>query len=299
MTDTRPVAFLGLGAMGAPMSQRLLDAGITVTGFDPRESARATLVAAGGLAADTAAAAVAAGAVVILTLPDSTVVESTLADPAVRAAVRPGTTIIDMSSSDPVSTRRLAAEWAARAVTFLDAPVSGGVDGARTGTLTIMCGGPDAAVDAVAGLLGALGTPRRVGPIGAGHALKAVNNLLAGVHLLAAAEALAIVRRFGLDPDLILPVLNAASGRSAATEEKLPRFVVPETYDSGFALALMLKDMRIATALAATLGAAAALGDSAVDVWARAAADLGPGADQTEIARWIQNSGSVIRVRLT
>lgn len=290
MSEPEPVAFLGLGNMGTPMSQRLLRAGFEILGFDPQESARDAFTAAGGRTATTAAAAIADAAVVILMLPSSAVIEAVLGEDTVRAALRPGTTIVDMSSSDPLSTKRLASELATRGIILVDAPVSGGVSGAEAGSLTIMCGGPEAAVSAVAELLTPLGTPTRVGDSGAGHALKAINNLLAGVHLLAAAEGFAAGKRFGLDPELMLSVLNSASGRSVATEQKLPRFVVPETYDSGFAMSLMLKDMRIATGLADALGGPAVLGERAVELWAQAATDLGPQADQTEIARWILKS---------
>ncbi|MGW0246176.1 NAD(P)-dependent oxidoreductase [Nocardia goodfellowii] len=292
MSRSQPVAFIGLGNMGRPMSGRLLAAGLDLIGFDPAEPARTALLSAGGRTAESAAAAVAESAVVILMLPSSAVVEAVLGDPAVTAALRPGMTIVDMSSSDPLSTRRLAETMTEHGVTLLDAPVSGGVSGAQAGTLAIMCGGPPAALSAIADLLTPLGTATRVGDSGAGHALKAINNLLAGVHLLAAAEAFSAAEHFGLDPELWLPVLNSASGRSAATEQKLPRFIVPKTYDSGFAMSLMLKDMRIATGLAAAVGGSAALGEQAVELWSRAAAQLGPDADQTDIARWVLGSSA-------
>ncbi|MFJ2667669.1 NAD(P)-dependent oxidoreductase [Nocardia fluminea] len=291
MSDGRAVAFLGLGNMGAPMARRLVKAGFEVIGFDPLDSARAALAVAGGRVADTASAAVADADDVVLMLPSSAVIESLLGDPAVSGSLRAGATVIDMSSSEPLSTRHLAAELATHGIAFVDAPVSGGVRGAEAGTLTIMCGGEADAVAAVEPLLRGLGTPTRVGAIGAGHALKAINNLLAAVHLLAAAEGLAIGKRFGLDPELMLSVINRASGRSEATETKLPRFVLPETYDSGFAMRLMVKDMRIATELAATLEVPATLAEHGVDVWTRAAADLGPDADQTDIARWVSDFG--------
>ena len=123
--------------------------------------------------------------------------------------------------------------------------------------------------------------------VGAGHALKGLNNLLSATHLLASAEALTIGREFGLDPKLMLEAINNSSGRSGSTEVKLPSFVLTETYDSGFRLELMLKDMRIAVDLARRLGSPSALGDAAVDVWARAAAVLPEEADHTEIASWV------------
>lgn len=289
MTDaeTGPVAFLGLGNMGARMSRRLLDAGYDVLGFDPDADARSALTAAGGTAAPDAAAAVAGAPFVILMLPNSAVVEATLGDAAVLDALRPGSIVIDMSSSEPLSTQRLSYTLAKRRITLIDAPVSGGVSGAESGTLTIMAGGTETAVARIAALLEPLGNLHRVGNTGAGHALKAINNLLAAVHLLASAEGFAAGRRFGLDPELMVSMINISSGRSASTELKFPRFILPQTYDSGFGLALMLKDMRIATGLADALGVGSPLGQRAVELWAEADAALGPGADQTEIARWV------------
>ncbi|WP_067677156.1 NAD(P)-dependent oxidoreductase [Nocardia miyunensis] len=284
---TDRIAFIGLGTMGSRMSQRLVAAGSEVIGFDPVEAARADLVEAGGRAAATAAEAADGVDYLILMLPGSRVVESVLGDTALLDALKPGTPVIDMSSSEPESTRKLAAALAERALPLLDAPVSGGVRGARAGTLTIMAGGPDDVIAAVRPVIAPLGTVRHVGATGAGHAVKAINNLLAATNLLAAAEGVAAGRRFGVDPGVIIETINAASGRSAATQLKFPQNILPETYDSGFALALMLKDMRIATDLARSVGAPAALGERAVELWSHAAADLDPAADQTDIARWV------------
>ncbi len=136
------VAFLGLGNMGARMTGRLIDAGFDVIGFDPAESARRTLIDAGGRAVDTAAQAFRAADRVILMLPSTAVVESVLDDTEIRQTLRPGMTVIDMGSSEPLSTRRLAADLAEHKVTLIDAPVSGGIAGATSGRLTIMAGGP-------------------------------------------------------------------------------------------------------------------------------------------------------------
>ncbi len=278
------IAFVGLGNMGAHMSRRLVESGHRVVGFDLQEAAGRALAEAGGTVAATASEAVAGAGVVILMLPNSTAVEAVLGE--VLAGLGHDSIVVDMGSSEPTSTRRLAAELAGRGVVLIDAPVSGGVGGAAAGTLTIMAGGPETTVAQVGSILAPLGVWLQVGDTGAGHALKSINNLLAAVQLLATAEGVAIGRRFGLDPEVMISTINAASGRSSASEVKFPRFVLPETYDSGFALRLMLKDMRIATGLAAELGIGAALGDRAVQVWSQAADDLGPSADQMEIARW-------------
>ncbi|WP_327116725.1 NAD(P)-dependent oxidoreductase [Nocardia sp. NBC_01730] len=258
-----------------------------MTGFDPAEDARLSLIAAGGNAAMSAPAAVTGAAFVVLMLPNSAVVEAILGDAAVLDALRPGSIVVDMSSSEPLSTQRLTYALAKRRITLIDAPVSGGVDGAESGTLTIMAGGTATAVARISTLLAPLGQLHHVGNTGAGHALKAINNLLAAVHLLASAEGIAAGRRFGLDPDLMVMMINISSGRSASTEVKFPRYILPETYDSGFGMALMLKDMRIATSLADALGVSTPLGERAVELWTEADTALGPGADQTEIARWV------------
>lgn len=281
------VAFVGLGRMGLPMACRLVRAGVPAVGFDVGPVARDAFAAAGGAVADSAAAAVAGAGTVILMLPDSGVVESVLGDPQVAAALRPGTTVVDMSSCEPARTRALAERLAAAGVAMVDAPVSGGVARAVTGELAVMVGGQDADVARVEPLLKRFGTLFRSGGIGSGHAVKALNNLMSATHLLVTSEALLAGRRFGLDPARVLEIVNASSGRSGSTENKWPRFVLPGSYDSGFGLRLMLKDMRIAVDLAEQVGLPSRLGADAVAVWTRAAQELPADADHTEIARWL------------
>jgi 3-hydroxyisobutyrate dehydrogenase len=127
--------------------------------------------------------------------------------------------------------------------------------------------------------------------VGSGHALKALNNLLSATHLLATSEAMVAGQEFGLDPNTMLEVFNSSSGRSGSTENKWPNFVLPGSYDSGFGLGLMLKDMRIATQLAADINQPSVLGSYAVELWAKAAAELDAAADHTEIARWAGHRG--------
>lgn len=291
MPEHPVVAVVGLGAMGAPMSARLAAAGYPVRGFDVSAEARERAGAAGVTPAPSAAEAVAGADVVILMLPDSRVVEAVLDDPAVTAALAPRALVIDMSSSEPLRTRALAARLAERGVRMLDAPVSGGVRGAQGGTLTVMVGGDAADLEEARPVLEALGRVAHAGPIGAGHAVKALNNLLSATHLLSASEAVAAGRRFGLDPAVMLSIINGSSGRSGSTENKWPNFILTGTYDSGFALRLMVKDMRIAVGLAEQAGAAMELGADALEIWERCAADLEADADHTEIARWLLTDG--------
>jgi len=284
MTSTA-IGFVGLGNMGAVMSARLVAAGFTVHGHDISSRARAALADAGGLAHDNLGDAVRDASLVILMLPSSNAVEAVVRDPQFTPAA--GTTVIDMSSSEPSRTQALAAELGQREITLVDAPVSGGVAGARAGRLTIMVGADATAVDRLRPVFEPLGDPVSVGGVGAGHAVKALNNLLSATHLLSTAEVMAAGQRFGLDPRVMIDVFNRSSGQSRSTSSKWPDFVLPGTFNSGFALALMVKDMRIALGLADQVGAADRLSRSSLEVWAAAAEALPPTADQTELARWV------------
>jgi len=290
--DSRNVAFIGLGNMGTPMSRRLIDAGYRVSGFDLSEAAREQLTLAGGQAADSAAAAVDGANVVILMLPNSDIVESVLAEPALfDTLVSNSPLIVDMSSSEPLRTRALAERLATHALTLIDAPVSGGVSGANAGTLTIMVGGSDEDATAIAPVLDVLGRTVHAGAVGSGHAAKALNNLLSATHLWITSEAVLAGERFGIEPSVLLSIFNGSSGRSGSTENKWPNFILDESYDSGFGLRLMLKDMKIAVGLADQVGVPTRLGVDAVDLWARVAEDYPANADHTEVARWLRERG--------
>lgn len=279
------VAFIGLGKMGIPMASCLIRGGHSVVGFDVSQARRKKLVEAGGTAVATPEEAVTGARTVILMLPDSRAVEAVAEDIGGSLAAR--TTVIDMSSSEPTSTRRLAEFLAAQDVRFVDAPVSGGVIRAVDGSLTIMVGASEQDFERLAPILSLMGTPQRAGEVGAGHAAKAINNLLSATHLLITAEGVDAGKRFGLDPALLIDIVNTSSGRSGSTETKYPKFVLPETFDSGFGLRLLVKDMRIAASLAREVGSSTRLTDAAIDQWAAAAEELEEDADHTEIARWV------------
>jgi 3-hydroxyisobutyrate dehydrogenase len=283
------VGFVGLGRMGSPMAGRLAGAGYRVLGYDVSEQAAlawARQVPGGTAAGDLGA--VAAGAAIVLMLPDSAVVTDVLVRHGLLASLPAGTVVIDMSSSVPQVTRELASQAAAAGAALVDAPVSGGVRGAEQGSLTIMVGGATADVERVRGLLDVMGKRvMHVGDVGAGHAVKALNNLMSATHLLATSEAMAAAAEFGLDIPTVLDAVNTSSGRSGSTENKWPNFIVPRTFDSGFDLRLMLKDMRIALGLAESAHTPARLSGAAVQLWAEAAEALPADADHTEIARWL------------
>jgi 3-hydroxyisobutyrate dehydrogenase len=288
------VGFVGLGNMGTPMAGRLVAAGYEVHGFDlsSETSARFAASGAGATAVDSAAATAAGAPVIVLSLPNSAIVASVLTDEGVFAAAAPGTIVVDMSSSEPPETRRLAAVAAEHQLTLIDAPVSGGVGGAVKGTLTIMVGGEVATVDTLRPLLECMGTVVHAGDVGAGHALKALNNLLSASHLLATSEAVAIGRRFGLDPEVMIDAINQSTGRSWSTQHKFPNFVLNEHYDSGFALDLMVKDLGIAVELAKHVEAPHAHSAATLDAWRQASRELPPNSDHTEIARWADEEHS-------
>lgn len=275
------VGFVGLGNMGAPMAARLTGGDLAV--FDTRPEVVARFVAEHGGRAGSDLGAV---DMVVTMLPDGAIVRDVLtAAPLARGAL-----VIDMSSSDPVGTRALGAELAARGVALVDAPVSGGVAKARTGELAIMAGGEPAHVDRALPLLEPLGRVIRTGDLGSGHAMKALNNLLSAAGLLAAAEVLQVGRRFGLDPKVMIDTLNASTGRNNSTENKFERFILSGSYDSGFALALMVKDLRTALDLADATGIPATLGRACLDIWAQAQAHLPADADHTMLAAWLDST---------
>jgi 3-hydroxyisobutyrate dehydrogenase len=292
-TPGRAIGFVGLGNMGEPMVRRLAAAGYAVLAFDVAAHARDRLAETPGVTITKNAADVAVGAaVVILMLPDSNVVEQVLISDGLLDRVTPPALVVDMSSSEPARTRELAQRAAQAGVTLVDAPVSGGVIGAQAGSLTIMTGGSPAALAVVRPVLDVLGSKVvHAGDIpGAGHAIKALNNLMSAAHLLVSSEAILAGKAFGLDPQVMLDIVNTSSGKNWSTELKWPRYVLPAAYNSGFSMQFMVKDIRIALGLAEAGGVPAPGTRAVVDTWTVATQEMPPGADHTEIARWLEQN---------
>lgn len=282
------VGFVGLGNMGLPMARRLVEAGYDVIAFDLAPAARDRASAA-GIPVGACLEEVARGAeVLVLMLPGSKAVAEVVLADGLLASTAPGGLVIDLSSSEPMRTRELAGEVGGAGRRLLDAPVSGGVRGAEAGKLTVMVGGSSADLEQARPLLEVFGRVVHAGEVGAGHAVKALNNLMSAAHLWVTSEAVLAGRRFGVAPEVLLEIVNGSSGRSGSSESKWPTFILPGTFDSGFSLALMVKDMKIAVQLAESTGAFAELGEKAVALWERAAAELPSGADHTEVARWLE-----------
>ena len=281
------IAVVGLGNMGVPMGACLVRAGYAVTGFDLSATARGRFVAAGGRTADDVASAVATAELVITLLPNGKIVRQAME--SMRPHLEPASIIVEMSSSAPLGTRKLGEEMIAAGFEFIDAPVSGGVKRAADGTLAIMVGGDAATIDRVDPVLAAMGRSIfRTGVLGSGHAMKALNNYVSAAGLVAAVEALQVGRKFGLDPALMADILNVSSGKNNTTELKLKQFIISQTFNAGFPLRLMAKDVRTADELAHALGLATPLADLCAKLWDAAAADLSETADHTEIIRYME-----------
>jgi 3-hydroxyisobutyrate dehydrogenase len=290
-----PAAFLGLGAIGAPMAARLaLGARVTVwnrTG----ERADALARANGMRSAATPREAVADAEVVITCLPTSREVEALLDGPdGVLAGLREGALLIDCTSGDPAGSRRIAERLKARGAAFADAPVSGGTKGAETGTLTIMVGADPAVFDRARPVLALMGSRIvRVGPVGAGHALKAVNNALLAVNILALGEGLAALVKAGVPARAALDVINVSSGRSFVSESLVPDRVLTGAWPRTFRLALLQKDVGIARELLRDTGVEGPVVDLAGELFERARAALGESADHLEAIRLIEGQAGV------
>ncbi|MDX2159468.1 MAG: NAD(P)-dependent oxidoreductase [Hyphomicrobiaceae bacterium] len=294
MAERQQIGLVGVGNMGAPMARCLARAGNPVMLYDTRPEVTAPLLAETNLfsaAADLTALGRACRTVVTM-LPDSKIVRRAAFGDDGKGGFGPslanGSIVVDMSSSYPLDTVKLGAELAALGVALVDAPVSGGVPRAVSGTLAIMAGGDSAHIDRIEPLLKAMGTVHRTGRLGSGHAMKALNNYVSAAGLVATSEALVVGRQFGLDPAQMVEILNASSGRNNTTENKAQRYMLSGTFDSGFALALMDKDVGMARRLAAEIGVPAAELDFVAAHLTKALAELGPGADHTAVYAWIE-----------
>lgn len=279
------VGFVGLGNMGWPMARNLRHAGHRVVVHDADTTRTARFVEEfGGVAAD-APADFAETPVVVTMLPDGRAVAQAILEwqGGIAAALTPGSVVVDMSSSNPLDTRALGGELAQRGLGTVDAPVSGGITRADSGSLTIMVGGDDVqAIERAEPVLNVLAARLfRTGPLGSGHAMKALNNYCGATSYAATAEALAIGQHFGLRGEVMLDVLNAASGRSFNTEVVFKDEVVPGRYASGFALALLAKDVGIAASLAASSGLEAPVCGLVSRRWSQALEELGPTTDHS------------------
>lgn len=290
MNERFGIGFVGIGRMGAPMTECLVTAGWPVRVFDLRPEVLAPFEGREGVTVAGSLAEAAEGAALVITmLPDGKAVRAAvLGEGKLAGAMGEGAVLADMSTSYPLETTQLAKELAGTGIALADAPVSGGVWRAELGQLTIMAGGEAVALDRVEPALSAMGKVYRTGPLGSGHAMKVLNNYLSASGLAAACEAVLIGRRFGLDPDLMADVFNVSTGRNNATEVKLKQHVNSGRFASGFAMDLMAKDLKLAAALARDLGVEAEGLAACAELYAKAVEALGGAADHTKVMRLIE-----------
>lgn len=279
------ITFIGLGAMGRPMAANLSRR------FPTRVWNRTTAIARQH-ASDFSTTAIehlsgARGSDVVLSiLPTSAEVEQLVDE--VAAVLEPGALWIDTTSGDPVSSRRIADKLGTKRIRFIDAPVTGGTNGAEAATLTIMVGGASEDVEDARPILESMGSKIiHIGDVGAGHAVKAMNNAMLAANLLAASECLLALDRFGIDLRKAFEVLNGGSGRSFASTDLLPSRLIDGNWPVTFKLALHEKDVRIARAIAESLGVESPLIEATARLMKEALADLVPEADYVEATRYV------------
>jgi 3-hydroxyisobutyrate dehydrogenase len=271
------VGFIGLGLMGSLMSANVEKAGFSLQSFDLNKKGNRS-----------SAREAAEGAAILITMvPDGKAVRAALL--AALPGLSPGAIVIDMSSSDPGTTKELGALLARKGIRMLDAPVSGAIGKAKDGTLALMVGGDAAVLEEARPVLASMGTEIfHTGALSSGHATKALNNYLGGAGTIAGMEALLVAEKYGLDPKTLIAVINASTGKNSTTERKIPQQVFTGAFASGFKAALMSKDVGIALGIARSAGVATPYLKNTLKIWRDAVSRLPDGADHTEMYRYLK-----------
>jgi 3-hydroxyisobutyrate dehydrogenase len=277
---TEQIGFIGVGNMGTPMAVNLARAGYAVLAYDIMPRGVEQVVAAGGRAASSIAEVASASDVIVSMLPSPTEVEAVVygAD-GLLDQMRPGQTLIDMSTIDPTVTRKVAADLNARGVTMLDAPVSGSTEGAAAGSLTIMVGGPADLLERYRPLLATIGKKIvHCGEIGTGETVKLCNNLMAGIAMVAIAEAYALAEHAGVDPKILFDVVRSSTGGGAVHDSRpvhvglVPGAPVENDFQPGFMVDLIYKDLGLALAAGRRYGVPLQLVATAQQIFGAASA---------------------------
>ena len=284
------IGFKGLGLMGTPMAANLVEAGYSVFGFD-LSGVYPECVSGQSSINDVAGNA----DILVLMLPDGKIVRDVLiGDEGIVTSLQSDCIIIDMSSSHPTGTKELGNELKCKGLAFIDAPVSGGVKKAEAGTLAIMVGGEETDFRRAKPLFDVLGeNVFHVGALGAGHATKALNNLLSAVGLVASMEVFSAAQKSGIDPRKFLEVINASTGKNNTTEVKMEPHVLDRAFASGFGLSLMVKDINTAMDYAQSFGLNMEACKKAVEIAQTADEQLSAGADHTEVAKIVEAKASI------
>ena len=281
--NIKNVGFIGLGAMGSAMAPLIVQAGYKVLGYDINSK----IDKASGVSQVDNLESLKSMDVIIFMLPNGKIV-SDVTHELLTLGIH--SILIDMSSSDPRETSALGEMLKTNGIKLIDAPVSGGVSRAKTGELMIMTGGDEDEINLVKDLLSVMGQVQIAGPLGSGHAIKALNNYVSAAGLIASFEALATARSFGINPDNFLKIINGATGKNNTTEVKLNKFVVSEKFNSGFALDLMVKDVSIANSLIKEMASDNPLSENVSQYLKDSLEKLGNNPDHTEVYKVLKNN---------
>jgi 3-hydroxyisobutyrate dehydrogenase-like beta-hydroxyacid dehydrogenase len=288
------IGFVGVGRMGGRMARRLISAGYPLTVCDIHDAAVQPLVELGARCAESPAAVASAAEIVLASLPTPPVVESVALGPSGIAEGSRVKTFIDLSTTGSTVAKRVSEGLAAKGIHAVDSPVSGGMAGAEKGTVAVMASCPDDIFEKVRPILEVIGKPFHVGTRpGQGQTMKLLNNLLSATALAVSSEALVMGVKAGLDPGQIIDVINAGSGRNSATQDKIPRCVLPRTFDFGFSLGLLNKDVRLCLEEADALGIPMVVGSAVWQLIAIAMANEGADADMTTLVKTVEKWAGV------
>ena len=288
------IGFIGLGRMGSRMAGRLLDAGHTLTVLDVSPQAVAAFTTRGAQAAKTPKEVADAAELVFASLPSLAIVRDAVL--GAEGVIHGGAvkTFVDLSTSGPGLSGQLSQGLAEKDIVSLDAPVSGGVKGAEDGTLAIMVGGPKASYDELQPILSVFGKLFFMGETpGSGQTMKLANNLMAACAIAITAEGMAFGIKAGLDPKLMIEVLNVSTGRNSATQDKWPRSVLSRTFDFGFATALSFKDVRLCVEEAEAIGVPMVVGSAVRQMLSITNQLYGPDSDFTAMAKVVETWAGV------
>jgi 3-hydroxyisobutyrate dehydrogenase-like beta-hydroxyacid dehydrogenase len=284
-----PVGFVGLGAMGHRMARRLLDRGIAVCAYDVRAEATSSLAGLGAEPCSSALSVADAASVVLASVPTPDVVREVACGPDGLAKGSRMRTFVDLSTTGAAVAEEVAGVLEAQGIGYVDAPVSGGTKGAEAGTLAVMAAGAPSEVELVRPLLEVFGPVFVVGEHpGQGQVAKVANNLLSAAATVMTSEAVLLGVKAGLDPRVLLDVFNAGSGRNTATSDKFPRTVLPRSFDVGFRLSLMVKDLRLCRAEAQRRQSPLMMGSAIEQLWSLAEARLPEGVDSMWIVKLLE-----------
>ncbi|HET7657772.1 MAG TPA: NAD(P)-dependent oxidoreductase [Bacillales bacterium] len=289
------IGVVGLGNMGGRIAKRLLNKGYRLHVFDANEQLVESFQTLGAIAEESLMELAVNCHFVMTVLPNAQVVKQVVLDEkGLIAGLKPGSVLIDITSSVPETTREIGGILAQKDIKMIDAPVSGGLKRAEDGTLTVMVGGAESAFSESQTVLKEIGSNIvHVGELGAGHAIKALNNLISATTFAITAEALAIGVKMGLKPSKMLEVINSSTGKNNSSENKFPQYVLTRKFNVGFSLDLMYKDLSIATDLAREAKVPSFVASTVFQLWQQAQLKGNKNTDHSEFAKLIEEMAGV------